>query len=1022
MNISSWSIRHPIPPIATFLVLCIVGLISFKQLSITRFPNIDVPIITVSVGQAGAAPSELVSQVTKTIEDALSSVAGVKHITSVASDSLSLTTIEFDLDVDTDRALNDIKDAVTRVRDQLPESIIEPQVQRVDVTGLAIMTYAATDPTQSIEDLSYFIDDVVARKLQSIKSIGRVTRGGGADREIKVELDPDRLLAFNITASEISSQLRAKNINLGGGRGDLGGQEFSIRTLGSVSTVTDLALTPISLNNGRTVLLDDLGSVVDGPAEMRSFALLDGEPVVAFSVFRSYGASDVVAAKEVKQRIDELVEEFPNLGLSIIDDTTIYTLGNFKSSMTTLYEGAILAIIVVFIFLGNWRATLISALALPLSIIPTFLVMQMLGFSLNTISLLGITLVTGVLVDDAIVEIENIIRHIQMGKTAYQAAKEAANEIGLAVVAISLTIVAVFTPVSFMSGIAGQYFRQFGLTVAISVLFSLAVARFITPMLAAYVLRDSVVGHKISKDGILMRSYLAVLAWTLKHRTTTLVFGLAIFVGSLYSATLLPTDFVPASDEGRSLVSIELPSGSTINDTFEKSREISRVIGQKDEVESVYIDADGGDITRANLVVTYVSKEDRDLSSHEIEDQLKQKLANIADVKIRVLGPNGQRDISIIILGEDQGSITEAADTLVQDLKNLTVINDVSNTASLSRPEIRIIPKAELAASLGITASSVASTIRISTIGDSDVNLAKFNTGERQIPIVVRMNEDVRRDLTKMTGTRIKNASGKSIPLSVVAEFVFSEGPGSIERYDRFYRTTVEADLANNIVLGPALDAIYTTQTALDMPLGTSIQRGGDAEVMSEIFTGFALAMGLGIMLVYVVLVILFDSFITPITILLSLPLCVGGAIFALYLFNKPISLPVIIGFLMLMGIVTKNAIMLVEFAIQGMSGGVERNQALLDAGHKRARPIIMTTIAMVAGMVPSALALGVGGEFRSPMAIAVIGGLIVSTILSLLFVPALFSVINSLKTRLRRGLTKILGQNSSKIVKIAES
>ncbi len=676
--------------------------------------------------------------------------------------------------------------------------------------------------------------------------------------------------------------------------------------------------------------------------------------------------------------------------------------------METLYEGAALAVIVVFLFLKNWRATIITAVALPLSIIPTFIVMNYLGFSLNTVSLLGITLVTGILVDDAIVEIENIVRHIQMGKPAYEASEEAASEIGLTVIAISFTIVAVFAPVSFMSGIAGQYFKQFGLTVAVAVLFSLLVARLITPMMAAYILRDGLAPEE-EKDGFIMRSYMRVLKWTLHNRLITLTLGVAIFAASIFSATLLPTEFVPPSDTGRASVSIELPPGSLMNETRAVSRQVTKIIQTVPEVETVFVD---GQDTQATLRIGFGSKSDRDRSSFEITDELEVLLAPIPDVRLFVLSEGGTRDLSISVLGDKVETTSAAAGALVAAMNDLPEITRASSEASLLRPEIQITPRPQLAAEMGITSAALATTVRIATIGETGGNVAKFNTGERQIPIVVRVAQDVREDLFRMAGLRIPSTTGAPVPLGVVADVALSTGPTSIERYDRQYRTTVEADIADGYLLGPATEAVNALPIAQNMPEGTSIQAGGDAEIMGEVFTQFALAMGAGILLVYVVLVLLFSSFVTPVTILMSLPLAIGGAIFALYLYGSGIGLSVVIGFLMLMGIVTKNAIMLVEFAFEAMKSGIDKNEAMLDAGHKRARPIIMTTIAMTAGMVPSALALGEGGEFRAPMAIAVIGGLLLSTVLSLLFVPSMFSMIDGLKTRIRRGLVTVLGAN----------
>ncbi len=1011
MNMSTWSIRNPVPALALFLVLCVVGLVSFNRLPVTQFPNIDLPIIQIAVFQAGAAPAELTNQITRPIEDAVANVNGVDKVSSTASDSNVSITVQFTLETDSDRALNDVKDAVVGV--SLPDSANEPVVTRLDVTGLPILTYAVSDDTRSIENLSYFVDDIIRSELQGLKGVGEVSRFGGADREIKVELEPNRLVAFGITASEISSQLRATNINMGGGRGQLGGQEYTIRALGSVDSIEKLAATELSLSDGRTVRLDALGSVIDGASEARAFALFNGKPVVAFGIKRSTGASDLTAAINVKEKLAELQERFPDITVSLINDTTTYTEGNYKSAMSTLYEGAALAILVVFVFLRNWRATIITATALPLSVIPTFFVMDLLGFSLNTISLLGITLVTGILVDDAIVEIENIVRHIKMGKPAYEASEEAAGEIGLTVIAISFTIVAVFAPVSFMSGIAGQYFKQFGLTVAVAVLFSLLVARLITPMMAAYFMRDEL-DSEPQKDGALMRVYLRILRWTLGNRTVTLLLGLGIFAVSIYSATLLPSEFVPEADEGRASVSIELPPGSTLQDTQAVSRQLSAQIAEFPEVKSVFVDGGAfqGGIANAKLDIDLGPRDSREQSAQVLQRVIEQRLKDTPDVKLTYLNAGGMRDVQISVLGSNGDDVREAARQLAAQMRQLTTIRNVTTSASATKPEIQITPKTDIAADLGVTASALASTLRIATIGDAGDNLAKFNAGERQLDISVRMKESVREDLFEMANLHIPTNTGSPVPLGAVANVAFSEGPGEVRRSDRKELVTVEADLTTDVPLGTAIESIYALPLANNMPAGTIIQQAGDAEVMGDVFASFGLAMGAGILLVYVVLVLLFSSFITPVTILLSLPLAIGGAIFALFLTNNAISLPVVIGFLMLMGIVTKNAIMLVEFALEAMKHGVNKAEAMLDAGHKRAQPIIMTTIAMTAGMLPSALAVGTGGEFRAPMAIAVIGGLIVSTFLSLLFVPSLFSVVNSLKDLSRRLLVNVLGAN----------
>ena len=1010
MNLSTWSIRHPVPPIAVFLVLVVVGLFSFRSLPVTQFPNIDLPIVQVTIAQPGAAPSELVSQVVKPVEDSIASITGVRHISSTATDSAATIVIEFELETNSDRAVNDVKDAVTKVRADLPDSIQEPLIQRLDVTGQAILTYAVADRTRSIEQLAKFVDDVIARDLTTVNGVGKVTRIGGASREIKVELDPDRLLAQGLSAADISNQLRAANIDLGGGRGDLAGTEYSIRALGSADTVAKLAATPIAIPQGKTIRLDQLGTVSDGPSEERSFALLDGNPVVAFGVFRATGKSDLEAADGTKAKLAELAKSYPEVQIQLIDDPTVYTKENYTRAMETLYEGAALAVVVVFLFLRNWRATLIAAIALPLSVIPTFWMMSALGFSLNTISLLGITLVTGILVDDAIVEIENIVRHINMGVPAYQASEEAASEIGTTVIAISFSIVAVFAPVSFMGGISGQYFKQFGLTVAVAVLFSLTVARVITPMLAAYFLRSAPHPEE-ERDGFLLRGLMSVLRWTLRYRGLTLLIGIGIFAGSIYSSTLLPTEFVPKSDQGRSQIEIELPPGATIQETEDAARRISARVHEFPEVHSVFVDGGSSEVTKAKLALNYGEKSERERSQFEIEAAIKAELAGTPDLRINFLNEGGMKDLSVSVLGDTEEGAGLAALRLSEAMAKLPSLEGVSSSASLKRPEIQITPREDVAAQLGVTASALATTLRVATIGDVESNLAKFNSGDEQVPIVVRLNAAARDDLMRVQNLRVPSSAGQ-VPLGAVADVALSSGATQISRYDRRFKTEVTANLAPGALLGPADAEVKALQAQIDMPPGTNIQSAGDAEIMAEVFGAFGSAMGAGIMLVYVVLVLLFHSFITPITILLSLPLAIGGAILALYVTGYAISLAVVIGFLMLMGIVTKNAIMLVEFALTAMAEGVPKREAILDAVHKRARPIIMTTIAMTAGMVPSALPGSTGAEFRAPMAIAVIGGLVLSTLLSLLFVPSLFSVIHGLQQWLGGGLGRVLGLN----------
>jgi hydrophobe/amphiphile efflux-1 (HAE1) family protein len=997
-NISAWAIRKPIASIVLFFILTLLGVFAFGKLPITRFPNIDVPIVTVAVSQSGAAPSELESQVTKKVEDAVAGIAGVKRVTSSISDGLSQTTIEFRLEVNSDRAVNDVKDSIARIKADLPRTIEEPVIQRLDIAGLPIVTYAVSAPDMNLEQLSWFVDDVAARALQGLRGVGQVQRIGGVDREIKVELDPDRLLSLGVTAGEVSRQLRATNSDIGGGRSEIAGQEQSIRTLAGVRSVEDVGNITIALSGGRHVRLMDVANVSDGAAEARRFARLDGRPVVAFGVVRATGASDATVAALVTSKIEALRTNNPGVSIDLIDSFVDYTLGNYKSAMNTLIEGALLSVLVVFVFLRNWRATLITALAIPLSIFPTFWAIHMMGFSLNLVSLLALTLATGILVDDAIVEIENIVRHMHMGKSPWRAALDASEEIGLAVMAITLTIVAVFAPVSFMGGIAGQYFKQFGLTVAVAVLFSLLVARLITPLLAAYFMAPHTEVEK--PEGAVMRSYTKLVGFSVRHRFLTLFAGLAIFMGSIQATKLLPSGFLPAEDVARLLLAVELPPGARIEDTMRVTDDIAERLRAKPEVSSVFVDGGrlgmgAAEVRKAQITINLTHKSKRTKKQKQIEGDVAALVAGVPDVRSWFLNDNGQRAVSVVVLGADTALVEKVGVELASQMKRLPMVANVVSSVALDRPEVRIIPRSDRAAELGVSTDAVAEAIRVATIGDVDANLAKFNAGNRLVPIRVALERNARADIDMLGNLRVATSRGGSAPLSSVADITFSQGPASISRYDRQRRIAVEGDLVGGVALGEALGNIYELPAAKNLPAGVTITESGDAEVMAEVFQGFAQAMGAGIMMVLAVLILLFGSVLQPITILFSLPLSIGGVIIALLLTGNSISMPVVIGILMLMGIVTKNAIMLVDFAVEQMAHGMDRTTAIVEAGRKRARPIVMTTIAMVAGMVPSALGIGDGGEFRAPMAIGVIGGLIVSTMLSLVFVPAVFTIMD---------------------------
>jgi hydrophobe/amphiphile efflux-1 (HAE1) family protein len=997
-NFSAWSIRNPIPSILLFIVLMALGLMSFASLPITRFPNIDLPIVAVTVVDPGVAPTELENQVTKKVEDAVANIAGVKNVMSTITEGRSQTVVEFRLEVDTQTAVTDTKDAVERIKEDLPATANAPTVTRIDVEGQAIITYAVSSPGMTIEELSWHVDNTIIRKLQGLKGVARVDRYGGVTREIKVEIDPDRLSALGLTAADVNRALRASNVDLTGGSGDFGGLDQSIRALGAAKSIEDLRQLNIPVAGGRHLTLSDVATVTDSWAEPASFARVNGQTVVSFGIFRGKGESDVEINERAKVAIADLQAAYPDVTITKVDDSVTFTEGNFDSAMETLLEGAILSVIVVFLFLRDFRATIVSAVALPLSIIPAFWAIDMMGFSLNLVSLLGITLVVGILVDDAIVEIENIVRHVKMGKSPWRASLEAADEIGLAVIAISATIIAVFAPVSFMGGIAGQYFKQFGLTVAVAVFFSLLVARLITPMMAAYFLRSH--GHEEPKPGAMMRGYMSLLRVTLRWRWLTLLAGVLFFAGSIYATGFLPSGFMPKEDASRITVSLELPPGSLLADTRATTDEVTAKLREMPEVENVYV-IGGSSPTgtleprRASVIVDLVHKSERDMPQWQVGERILDILDTVPDLRAYFVNDRGERQLAFGVMGTDGAVLDDAARKIQSAMNASGKFRAVSSNAALDRPEVVVAPDLERMAELGLTTAAISETLRVATIGDVDANLAKYTVGDRQIPIRVQLNEAARNDLSAIGSLPVQTATGATVPLSSVAEIRFGQGPSSIQRFNRERRVLIGADMAGTAEIGEGLEFVKNLPEVKNLPAGVRVQETGEAEIMGEVFSGFATAMTTGLMLVLVVLILLFGSVFHSITILGSLPLSIGGVVAGLWLTNSAISMPVVIGILMLMGIVTKNAIMLVDFAIEEVKQGVSREEAIVDAGRKRARPIVMTTIAMSAGMIPAALALGDGGEFRAPMAVAVIGGLMVSTFLSLVFVPSFYTIMD---------------------------
>jgi multidrug efflux pump subunit AcrB len=1013
INVSSWSIRNPIPAILLFALLTLLGVMAFRAMKIQQFMDIELPTVIVTANLPGAAPAQMETEVARKIENSVATLQGVKHIYTMTQDGSATITVEFRLEKPTQEAVDDVRDAISRIRSDLPGDLRDPTIAKVNLAGMPILTYTVASSRMDDEALSWFVDNAVTKRMLSVSGVGSVARVGGVSREVKVELDPARLQALGATAADISRQLRQIQQDASGGRTDLGGAEQSVRTLASVASAEELARMDILLSDGRSIRLGQVAKVTDGVAERRSAALLNGTPVVGFEIVRSRGASETSVASGVRAELERIKLEHPDITITEAFNFVDPVQENFDGSMTLLIEGALLAVLVVWLFLRDWRATLISATALPLSILPAFVAMYLLGFSLNVVTLLSLSLVVGILVDDAIVEIENIERHLLMGKTPYQAAMQAADEIGLAVIATSFTLIAVFLPTAFMSGIAGKFFVQFGWSAAIAVFFSLMVARLLTPMMAAYLLKPPSKQHDEPRW---LHIYLGWAAWCLKHRIVTTLAATAFFIGSFALVPLLPKGFVPPDDLSQTQVYLSLPPGSTFEQTLALAEQARLLVQKNPHVKMVYTAVGGGsaggdpfaqrgasEVRKATLTINLTPRDERrGIKKQIIEGELRAALATIPGVRVNV-GLGGANEKYILVLASENGSVlSEHARLVERELRTIPGIGNVVTTASLVRPELSVRPDFARAADLGVTSAAIADTLRIATAGDYDQGLAKLNLAQRQVPIVVSLPPEARQNIALLQRMTVPGARGP-VAIGNVASLTIEGGPAEINRYDRLRNINFEIEL-NQQPLGEVEQQVLALPSLSQLPSGVMRTTVGDAESMNELFASFGLAMLTGVLCIYIVLVLLFRDFVQPASILVALVLSIPGAFLALFIAQSALSMPSMIGLIMLMGIATKNSILLIDYAIMARRDfGLNRLEALLDACRKRARPIVMTTVAMGAGMLPIAIGLGTDPSFRAPMAIVVIGGLITSTFLSLLVIPVVFTYVDDARSAVKR-------------------
>ena len=1004
LRISSWAIRNPIPVVVAFALACIAGVYFYTQLPIKQFPNISFPAVVVTVVEDGAAPTEMESQITRLVENSIASLPNIEQLASTVSLGVSTTVIQFKIGTDLQKVKDDVRSKVDAIRIDLPASIQPPLVNALDFTGGVLMTYAVSAPAMSSPDLSWFIDDTIARNLQAVRGVGQVSRVGGVDREINVTIDPVRMAALGITAAQVNQALLGYYRNYGGGRTQVGGSETTVRVLGEGISVEALGNLTIPLLTGGYAKLSDLATVGDGSGEQRGFARLDGRPVAGFNVVKVDTASEVDVENGVNAAIASLEKANPGVTVTKVFSITDDTRKNFEATQAVLVEGMILAALVVFLFLRDWRATLIAAAAMPLSLIPTFAVVGMLGFSLNVVTLLALTLVIGILVDDAIVEIENIQKRTLSGYSPFRAAMEGADAIGLAVLATTAAIAVVFLPTSFMPGIPGQFFKEFGVTVAVAVVCSLAVARFVSPLMAAYFLTKPKKLHDARK---LPAFYETTLTWALDHRWIASGLGFLTLLGGGWIAGQLPTGFIPKEDPGYIQFQIDAPSGTTIDQMSRAAQDLDKLMHAQPDVEHVFISIGStganGDLTSGSA--TLVMPEHHKVTTEDLKQRIRPLLNQIPDIRVTALlsggGPGGA-DVDIILASENGPALDKAQMALLQEMRKMPQIRNPRLFPSPPGPQLIIRPRAAEASRLNVSTDEIAAVARIATTGDIEANTPKFSEGKRRLPIRVRLPEAVKLDVATLSNLRLPTREGGATTLGAVADITFEQGPSRIQRYERQRRADVQADLAPNMASGQATAAVDRSETITHLPSDVKRAAIGNEQAQQQMMSGIIVALLAGVALIYSVMVLLFRSVFKPIAILMSLPLAFSGAFLALFIVHMEISMPVMIGCVLLLGIAAKNAILLVEFTIEAEDRGKSAREAIFEACRERARPIVMTTVAMSAGMLPTALGIGEGAGFRQPMAVAVIGGLISSTVLSLVLVPVIYSFVDGFERWLK--------------------
>ena len=1021
-GLSGVSIRRPVFAAMSMTALVVLGIFGFGRLNIDQFPEVDIPVVVVQTIYTGASPEAVEREVTRRLEEAFNPLEGVDTITSISLEGVSQVIVQFDLARNVDQAAQDVRGAIDVARRELPLEIESPVVQRFDPAAQPIVSLAVSSDTLPLAQLTTLADETIGRRLESVPGVGDVQIAGGLEREVRVFIQPNQLQAHGVSVSEIMDALQRQNLEVPAGRVEAETTEQLVRVTGRIRDVQEFARVIVAAPGGNPVRLAQVATVQDATEEERSLALVNGERAVSLDVLKVSGANTVAVADGVLAAVDELRAAMPQgTSLQVVRDNSVDIRNSVTAVMEELILGALLTIIIVMLFLNDWKATAITSLALPVSVISSFILMFALGFTLNVLTLMALSLSIGILIDDAIVVVENIVRHRAMGKHQIAAAEDGTREIFLAVMATTFSIIAVFVPVAFMGGIVGRFFFEFGLTVAWAVLVSLLVSFTLTPMLAAHWgvqphdpahaagsrLRRGISRFNAWFDRQSER-YRGAIAWALDRRLVTIGVAVLALAGAFALFPFIGGGFMPESDESAFVVQFETPEGSSLRYTHGKALQVGAAVRELPGVDYTYTTVGAGTtgtVTSGNIYVRLVPADEREFSQAELMTRARNVVSPIAGADTAVLAAGGvggtAAPLQVQIRGPEVDVLQRVSEQVASAMANIAGIVDIQSSLGAPRPELRIDVNRDVANAVGLDIGQIASTIRPVLAGQTATTWEDPGGEERDVVVQVapeqRSSIEQLRRLPLATGRRTESGAVVTIPLGEVANIEPGTAPSQINR-DRLQRVaTISATTLPALSVAEASTLIREQLAQLEMPAGYSATLGGETEQLEET-VGFVIeAILLAIILIYLILASQFESFTQPIAIMLSLPLSLVGVLLALLITNDTLNMMSMIGVIMLFGLVTKNAILLIDNANERRAAGDDRRTALIEAGRVRLRPIMMTTLAMIFGMLPIALALGEGGGFRAPMARAVIGGLITSTLLTLVVVPVAYSYLDDL-------------------------